>query len=75
MSNRKISYEIGGEIITKIFSQIEDSLNIESTSSNNNIIKDKEIQDKIKLTEVNFNCKNPYLSKVKKIRKGSLTNN
>ena len=75
MSNRKNSYEIGGEIIIKIFSQIEDSLNKENTSSNNNIIKDKEIQDKIKLTEVNFNCKNPYLSKVKKIRKGSLTNN
>ncbi len=63
------NYEIDKETLTKIFIQIESFIN--QTSSSNITINDDGNGEKIKLKKITFNNKNPYLSKVKKLRKSS----
>ena len=74
MSERKFSYEISGETLTKIFLNIEESLSNKTVFPSINI-KDTLTKDRIKLTRVNLNVKNPFLSKIKKIRKESFQSN
>lgn len=74
MSERKFSYEISGETLTKIFFHIEESLSNKKVFPSINI-KDTLTKDRIKLTRVNLNVKNPFLSKIKKIRKESFQSN
>jgi hypothetical protein len=74
MSERKFSYEISGETLTKIFLNIEESLSNKTVFPSINI-KDTLTKDRIKLTRVNLNMKNPFLSKIKKIRKESFQSN
>ena len=66
------NYEIDKETLTKIFIQIEESF-INQTSSSNITINDDGNGEKIKLKKIAFNNKNPYLSKVKKLRKSSVS--
>ena len=65
-------YEIDKETLTKIFIQIEESI-INQTSSSDITINDDGNKKKIKLKKISFNNKNPYLSKVKKLRKSSIS--
>ncbi len=65
------NYEIDKETLTKIFIQIESFIN--QTSSSNITINDDGNGEKIKLKKITFNNKNPYLSKVKKLRKSSVS--
>ena len=73
MEDRKITVEIDRDILTKIFTQIEESITNKNSSTNINI-NNKENGDKIKLKKVIFNNKNPFLSKIKKIKKESFNN-
>ena len=73
MEDRKVTVEIDRDILTQIFSQIEDSISNKNSSQNINI-NNKENGEKIKLKKVTFNNKNPFLSKIKKIRKESFHN-
>ena len=66
------NYEIDKETLTKIFIQIEESI-INQTSSSDITINDDGNGEKIKLKKITFNNKNPYLSKVKKLRKSSIS--
>ena len=65
-------YEIDKETLTKIFIQIEESI-INQTSSSDITINDDGNGEKINLKKISFNNKNPYLSKVKKLRKSSIS--
>ena len=73
MEDRKVTVEIDRDILTQIFTQIEESISNKNYSPNINI-NNKEKGDKIKLKKVTFNSKNPFLSKIKKIRKESFNN-
>lgn len=73
MEDRKVTVEIDRDILTQIFTQIEDSISNKNSSQNINI-NNKENGEKIKLKKVTFNNKNPFLSKIKKIRKESFHN-
>lgn len=75
MSENINNYEISGELLTKIFLQIENSLNKKNTPIKLNIKKIENKEKTIKLTKINFNTKNPFLSKIKKIRKDSISSN
>ena len=75
MSESINNYEISGELLTKIFLHIENSLNKKSASPKLNIKKNEKNDKIIKLKKVNFNIKNPFLSKIKKIRKESFQSN
>ena len=75
MSENINNYEISGELLTKIFLQIENSLNKKITPTKLNIKKIENKEKTIKLTKINFNTKNPFLSKIKKIRKDSISSN
>ena len=75
MSENINNYEISGELLTKIFLQIENSLNKKITPIKLNIKKIENKEKTIKLTKINFNTKNPFLSKIKKIRKDSISSN
>ena len=65
-------YEIDKATLTKIFIQIEESI-INQTSSSDITINDDGNGEKIQLKKISFNNKNPYLSKVKKLRKSSIS--
>ena len=75
MSESINNYEISGELLTKIFLHIENSLNKKSASPKLNIEKIEKNDKIIKLKKVNFNITNPFLSKIKKIRKESISSN
>ena len=65
MVERKLTYEIEKETLSKIFLQIEESLTNKKLSSSRNV--NNLTDDKIVLKKVNFNQKNPFLSNVKKL--------
>ena len=73
MVDRKLTYEIKRETLSKIFFELEKSItnnNITTSKSDNDIQKD----DKIILKKVTFDKKNPYISNIKKIKRINETN-
>ena len=75
MSETINNCEISGELLTKIFLHIENSLNKKSTPTKLSVKNIENKEKTIKLAKVNFNAKNPFLSKIKKIRKESISSN
>ena len=68
MVDRKLTFEIKKETLSKIFIQLEKSItnkNITTSKSVNDIKND----DKIILKKVTFDKKNPYISNIKKIKR------
>ena len=68
MVDRKLTFEIKKETLSKIFIQLEKSItnkNITTSKSVNDIKND----DKIMLKKVTFDKKNPYILNVKKIKR------
>ena len=68
MVDRKLTFEIKKETLSKIFIQLEKSItnkNITTSKSLNDIKND----DKIMLKKVTFDKKNPYILNVKKIKR------
>ena len=73
MVERKLTYEIKRETLSKIFFELEKSItnnNITTSKSDNDIKND----DKIILKKVTFDKKNPYISNIKKIKRINETN-
>lgn len=73
MVERKLTYEIKRETLSKIFFELEKSI------TNNNITTSKSVNDiknddKIMLKKVTFDKKNPYISNIKKIKRINETN-
>jgi hypothetical protein len=68
MVERKLTYEIKRETLSKIFFELEKSItnnNITTSKSDDDIKND----DKIILKKVTFDKKNPYILNVKKIKR------
>ena len=68
MVDRKLTFEIKKETLSKIFIQLEKSItnkNITTSKSLNDIKND----DKIMLKKVTLDKKNPYILNVKKIKR------
>ena len=68
MVDRKLTFEIKKETLSKIFIQLEKSItnkNITTSKSVNDIKND----NKIMLKKVTFDKKNPYILNVKKIKR------
>ena len=68
MVDRKHTFEIKKETLSKIFIQLEKSItnkNITTSKSVNDIKND----DKIMLKKVTFDKKNPYISNIKRIKR------
>jgi hypothetical protein len=73
MVERKLTYEIKRETLSKIFFELEKSItnnNITTSKSDDDIKND----DKIILKKVTFDKKNPYISNIKKIKRINETN-
>ena len=68
MVDRKLTFEIKKETLSKIFIQLEKSItnkNIATSKSVNDIKND----NKIMLKKVTFDKKNPYISNIKRIKR------
>ena len=68
MVDRKHTFEIKKETLSKIFIEIEKSI------TNNNITTSKSVNDiknddKIILKKITFDKKNPYISNIKRIKR------
>ena len=68
MVDRKHTFEIKKETLSKIFIELEKSI------TNNNITTSKSVNDiknddKIMLKKVTFDKKNPYISNIKRIKR------
>ena len=73
MVERKLTYEIKRETLSKIFFELEKSItnnNITTSKSDNNIQND----DKIILKKVTFDKKNPYIKQIKRINETNQKN-